>query len=354
MDLQKEYTAYFGEFFENIKEQFRKSTGFEETAELSSKELAFRDAIGALPCPVSVVRLRIDLNGHKEAKNSIWHLVRYDFSDFGVPSVNYYGEIDLDEIEKHKELLERFDLGQHGINELKRFKLVGYGDIECWCWVWVRPYDILEEPKEHFRDFMRSFSTTFGYKILEEFEKRIDYNSKYGLKSDLVLPLSELLKKDKTFSFFVKVDKSGERHEITIEDLQKSVCGLQLIPRVPEEVKRVFRAAKRLHLFGYFEYYFFTISQHYAFLALESALRNRYSEIYGKPKRFVSLDVIIKKLVERGIIAKAEAKIYDIGRSLRNSLSHLTNPPIMTPTSTLLERVAYQINQIYEKKSPNS
>ena len=350
MDLQKEYTAYFGEFFENVKERFRKSTGFEETAELSSGELAFRDAIGALPCPVSVVRLRIDLNRHKEAKNSIWHLIRYDFSDFGVPSVSYYGEIDLDEIEKHEELLECFDLSQHGINELKRFKLVGYGDPECWYWVWVGPYDILEEPKEHARDFMRSFSTTFGYKILEKFEKRIDYNSKYGLKSDLVLPLSEVLKKDKTFSSFVKVDKSGERREITIEDLQKSVCGLQLIPSVHEEVKRVFRAAKRLHIFGYFDYYFFTISQHYAFLALESALRNRYSEIHSKPKKFVRLNVVIKRLVEEGIIPKGEAKVYDAGRYLRNALSHLTEPPIMTPDSALLERVAHQINQIYHSR----
>jgi len=155
------------------------------------------------------------------------------------------------------------------------------------------------------------------------------------------------LKKDKTFNVFVKIDKSGKSPGITVEDLQKHISRIQLISNVPEEVKKVFNAAKRLYIFGYFEYYFFTISQHYAFLALESALRNRYNKTYGEPKRFIGLNTIIKKLVEKGIIPKGEAKVYDVGKNLRNSLSHLTTPSIMMPSSRRLERVAYQINQVY-------
>lgn len=133
--------------------------------------------------------------------------------------------------------------------------------------------------------------------------------------------------------------------------MQESICSIQLIPNVPKEVKKVFNAAKRLHIFGYFEYYFFTISQHYAFLALESALRNKYSDIYGRPKKFVRLNEIIKKLVEKEIIPKGEAKIYDAGRYLRNALSHLEKASIMTPNSCILEKIAYQINQIYDNRN---
>ena len=240
MDFEREYTTYFSEFFENVKEEFRKSTGFKEADELSSGELAFRDAIRSLPCPVSVVRLIIDVKKYKEAKNNVYHLIIYDFSNFGESSIEYCGEIYLDEIEKYRELLKDFNLDQQKIKELKSFKLVGYGDPECWYWVWIIPYDILEKPEEYARDFMHSFSISFGHKILQKFERRIDYNSKYGLKSDSVLPLSELLKKDKIFSSFVKVGKSGEPREITIEDLQRSVCGIQLIPNVPEGVKKDF------------------------------------------------------------------------------------------------------------------
>ena len=61
MDFESEYTSYFSEFFENAKEKFRTSIGFKEADELSSGELAFRDAINSLPCPICVIRLKIDL-----------------------------------------------------------------------------------------------------------------------------------------------------------------------------------------------------------------------------------------------------------------------------------------------------
>ena len=347
MNLEKEYSTYFSEFFENVKEEYRKTIGFKEADELPSGELAFRDAISSLSCPVSVVRLKVDIKRYKNAKNDVYHLITHDFSNSGESSVKYYGEIDLDEIEKYIELLKDFNLDQQKIEGLKSFKLLGYGDPNCWYWVWIIPYDVLENPKKYVRDFINSFWWTFGNKILQKFERKTDYNSKYRLKSDPVLPLSELLKKDTIFSSFVKVDEYGRSREITIEDLQKSICGIQLIPSVPKEVKKVFGAAKKLYIFGYFEYYFFTISQHYTFLALESALKNRYNEIYDKPNK--NLKDIIKKLVEKGIIPKGEEKIYDAGRELRNSLSHLTDPSTMTPSSSILERVAYQINQIYDR-----
>ncbi|MCJ7570302.1 MAG: hypothetical protein MUO82_00270 [Candidatus Thermoplasmatota archaeon] len=99
MDLEEKYFTYFSEFFENVKEECRKSIGFKKTNELSSGELAFRDAISSLPCPVSVVRLITDVKKYKEAKNNVYHLIAYEFSNFGESSIRYYGEIDLDEIE---------------------------------------------------------------------------------------------------------------------------------------------------------------------------------------------------------------------------------------------------------------
>jgi len=175
MDLEKEYSTYFSEFFEKVKEEYMKSIGFKEADELSSGELAFRDAIRSLPCPVSVIRLKIDIKRYNNAKSEVYHLITYDFSTFGESSVQYYGEIDLDEIEKYIELLEDFDLDAQKIKELKSFKLVGYGDPDRWFWVWIIPYDILENPEECARDFINSFCMTFGDKILQKFERKIDY-----------------------------------------------------------------------------------------------------------------------------------------------------------------------------------
>ena len=98
MDLERKYTICFSKLFDNIKVEFGKSIGFREADEVSSGELAFRDAISSLPCPVSIVRLTIDVKKYKEAENSVYHLIRYDFFNFGEYSIRYYGEVDLDEI----------------------------------------------------------------------------------------------------------------------------------------------------------------------------------------------------------------------------------------------------------------
>lgn len=108
--FEREYTTYFSGFFENVKKELRKSIGFKEADELSSAELAFRNAINSLPCPVSIVRLIIDVKKYIEAKNNVYHLIAYDFSNFGESKINYYGEFNLDEIEKNIELLKDFDL----------------------------------------------------------------------------------------------------------------------------------------------------------------------------------------------------------------------------------------------------
>lgn len=47
-------------------------------------------------------------------------------------------------------------------------------------------------------------------------------------------------------------------------------------------MQRIFKAAKDLYVFGFFRYYFFTISNHYAFLAIESAIRHRYNQWLGE------------------------------------------------------------------------
>ena len=87
LDLKTEYTNYFGEFFENLKKEFVKGIDNKKADEFSSEELAFRDLISAFPCPVSVLRITIDVKRYKEAKNNIYLLIKYDFSNFGESSI---------------------------------------------------------------------------------------------------------------------------------------------------------------------------------------------------------------------------------------------------------------------------
>jgi len=67
--------------------------------------------------------------------------------------------------------------------------------------------------------------------FVRKFRKdEIDWNSKYDLRSDPILPMSEIIKKDRVTDAFIGLE--------TIEDVQRAVSDIQLIPAVPEQVKK--------------------------------------------------------------------------------------------------------------------
>ena len=220
-------------------------------------------------------------------------------------------------------------------------------------------------------------------------EKEVDYNALYGLAEDPILPMSEIIEKDPTFGAFVKLS-GGEAIGITIEDLQKHISDIQVIPQVPEAVKRVFRIAKELYIFGYFRYIFFTASAHYAYLALESAIKNRYATSLGdrailtnptgqryeiRPPSWErifefckrhreegwsarkikvngedfpsSMPRLLNWLVANKLVPKWERPRYEAGVYLRHSLSHLESPSVLTPSAQTLRTTVEKINKLY-------
>ncbi|MGE5894508.1 MAG: hypothetical protein ACM34I_10670 [bacterium] len=350
MDMEKEYSAFFGTFFDSVKEEHQTLTGSRQDDELSLSEQAFRNAVRALPCPVSIIRLRVNTRKYSEAKNPVYHLITFDFSRCGLSAVTYYGERDLDELDAHAGAWKEFDLNPQMLNELRTFRLGGYGSPNQWNWVWIVPYDILKHPGLYVEDFLASFQITFRNKIIKEFGEKTDFSKKYWLPHDPILHLHELQKRDDIFNSFVRVDKYGDRSELTIEDEQESISGIQLIPHVPEKITNIFRTAKKLYIFGFFEHAFFNIALHYAFLAMEAALRLRHRELFGESGDANRLDEIIRQLVEKGTIPKGEAKYYDARGEFRNALSYLAGTSLLTPIADTFERLAYQINVLYDMK----
>ncbi|HWA95069.1 MAG TPA: DNA-deoxyinosine glycosylase [Terracidiphilus sp.] len=210
----------------------------------------------------------------------------------------------------------------------------------------------------------------------------IDFNKKYGLTLEPVLDDAELLSPDPLSSMFVRVD-TGLMPSLT--DVQAALAPILLIPQVPESVERTFRIAKRLYLFGRFEYGFYSASQHYAHLAMEAAILSRWTvslpnpvlvqaksfrqqmtapshgqlaELYwmkdgrnllvdGKP--FPSSPTkVLKRLRECGIIDCVTAERIAASIGLRNDMSHHESPTVLPPSTDTLTSTAELINTLFD------
>jgi hypothetical protein len=223
--------------------------------------------------------------------------------------------------------------------------------------------------------------------LLELFSSRKDFNAEYDLKSDPILEERDLLR----IPPVNEVVFSRGRTTV-VRQVQEAIAHIQLIPKVPEHPRRVFDWAKRLYIFALFEYGFFTISCHYAYLAVESAVYNRWNAALPSPttlqhgddsitvptggrgniglickeKGWKERDVkvngrpypsnvgpAIDQLREDGIITLWQhRRLRDVWMKLRNIHSHLEFAPITGPRAGTLERAAEVINILFESVKP--
>jgi hypothetical protein len=216
-----------------------------------------------------------------------------------------------------------------------------------------------------------------------------DFNAKYQLASDSILSDDELMRRDRDSGEYL--DSSYQ--QMSLRQRQEEVSSIQLIPQVPESVKEVVRRAKRLYIFGHFEYSFFTIARHYAYAALESALHNRWNatlplqlvlrheksktisesvtvdrmgwrsikeycknhgwnshKVFVNGKRFpTSAAKVVEQLREEGIINDWQLwRMRDVYLGLRNSHSHLEFCSTDLPGAGPILRVVEEINKMFD------
>ena len=391
-----DWAGYFDAVFGAVKTKFSKIYPIRDEGDIPPNVLALRDAVNNLPCPTKILELRVDTEKHEHLEDQTCQLVSYDLSKLGEQSTEYCGIIDAGDTRGFNDFLAK----KHGLVPSKTLADSFYQDFR------TTYFSDTDNPNIHFQFLCYNIRSKFeryvkdlleliligplNYQMVEKFKKeRVDYAALYALQKDPVLPMSKIIEKDRTFRAFVKLSR-GEATGITIEDLQEQISDIQLIPQVPEAVKRVFRTAKELYIFGYFRYSFFTVSSHYAYLALESAIKNRYAtwlenkailrntkgqqyemtspswerirefclrnrkagwnfskvSVNGEPFPS-SMPKLLDWLVNKEIIPKWERARYAAGVSLRDSLSHLESPSIFIPSGQTLRATAEMTNELY-------
>ena len=380
--IEEEWLTFFDRVFNEVKKKVDRNYPVEEDGSSSPETLAIIEAIENFPCPLKIAEIKIDIENYPDISDDICQIINYDFTRLGEKSLEYYGAIDSRDKEKLKQIIvKHFNLSEKGFDEFyKDFTYIGWTDDNRNFYTQFRTYNIKNNIERFVSDFYSDLMGLMRYKLVEKFKKVIDYNRLFNLKSDPILSLEEFIKRN---------DIQGLLGS-SFQDLQERVCNFQLIPSVPEHVKRVFDNAKKLFIFGYLNYQFFTISQHYAYLALESAIRHRYNRSLGEKAKITnpkgeSIDIspswreidrfcrnrgwdthtikvnekkfpysnrrLLNWLVEKNIINKWERKQYDVGINMRNILSHLEFAPISFPKSSTIEIIANRINRLfYEQK----
>lgn len=381
MSETNEWLEFFDRTFNEIKEMILKRYPLEDDGSGSPETLAFREIVENFPCPIKLVEIKIDREAYPYIRDETCQMIRYDFTNKAQKKLEYLGIIDSKDKEKLKCVLKtHFEFDDRRFEHFYQdFKAVGWSDDTSSYYVQFTWYNIKENLEKFVWDFVVHREPFLG-QVVERVKRVLDFNSLYDLKPDQILSLEEITRIDPVTQGF------GE----SIEHLQKQICDVQLIPAVPEEPRKVFENAKKLYIFSYFYYRFGTISEHYAYLALESAIRHRYNQTLGEKAivtnpngesvelspawlevsyfcernkenwRLSKIKVngekfprnsglLLDRLVEKKIITKWERKQYAEGMRQRNVLSHLEFAPIHVPDSSTLKIVAERINRLFYK-----
>ena len=265
---------------------------------------------------------------------------------------------------------------------------------------WYQPSDIVVQfIRGNISSAEKEYTTQLSKALLEPFDgifqqrltAAVDFNARYGLSATTAVDPRSLCGKidARTSAFFLDF---GIPRDCPIEQWQNLILRIMLLPQTTGPVKSTFEIARKLFVFSLFEYEFATVSAHYAGLALESAIYNRWN--LTLPQRGVVLEhkssknggkLMAQMPTHQAITGVCKDKKWDEkvlveGRpfprglrsvlndlenlvvisawqrrridfcleNLRHPLSHLEFKPLHPPNPKVLAVVAEIINQLFD------
>ena len=105
-------------------------------------------------------------------------------------------------------------------------------------------------------------------------------------------------------------DARNKAFNITIKSLEEGLAKVDISPKVPQKIREMLDFAKKIYIYGYYEYEFYTLSSIYLFLLTETAIKERF--LAELPEK-----CILTKKTQKKIVKKHYSAIYD---SLLNHL----------------------------------
>jgi hypothetical protein len=378
-----------------LQEEFKHRFPFKDDGDVSPDIVALRDAFNAFPVSADVLLIdvsdipitpppRLFLDAEK-GESTVWTLIAHHVADTPSKQITFHGTRTLGDLHTYFPLLvERFGLDEENYGDsIRNLSFSGCWTIDSSEIVDFIPFDIRARPAVYGNYLANTLFMSHQNELIQCFKKEIDFDALYGLAQDPVLTLEEWTRIDPITALFVNI-YSGKPP--TFEERQAAVCNIQLIPKVPKDVQLTFRRAKDAYILGYFRYDFFTIAVHYSALAIEAAIKARWSitlpqkvtlscgtdttempfpshtkilnlrmqrnwnraQVSVDGKNFPSsTDKLLDWLEEEQIISKWERKRLRNGLDMRNALSHVEHTSTDTPSSDKLQFAANLINKLF-------
>jgi len=379
-----------------VREVFHRSfPPFKDDGDVSPTIVALRDAFYAFPVPTDVLLIdsgkvqpvepRLFLDNIEEG-GPIWTLIAHHAGEAPGRGITFHGTRPLAELDTYCSLLkERFAFRDDdgSLEIIRSLKNTGFRDHQSLDIVDFIPFDIRERPEAYAKYFGELLLMDSSEMLILKFKKEIEYNAVYGLQTDPILSLEDWTKIDPRTAMFVNL---SDGKPPTFQDRQEAVCDIQLIPKVPEDIQLTFQRAKDIYVTGYFRYDFYTVAVHYAALAIEAAIKARWTAslrqnvtlsfgnktndmafpshtkilhfckrekwdrnktlVDGKPFP-VSMTMLLDWLERERIVTKWERRGLTIGLNERNALSHVEHSSTDIPSSNKLRFAARLINTLF-------
>lgn len=355
-----------------LKRILKATSPLSRDADRTPDALAFQDFILEFPFPTQVMLVGSGIDSATTMKRT-FTLVRFDLIQPKSSVANFHGSVSASDAAAQGKLLEKY-FGVRPFNAVRE---------EGTYFTYVVPFNISKDLDKYAEQLFGFLVENFSPHIQRRYRTRyaVDFNEKYHLTPDPILPKEELLRPHPFSESMVHVP-SGQ--SLTVEDWQSDVADIQLIPQVPADVKSTFDAAKQLYVFGYFQWRFFTVALHYACLAMEAAVKHRWiaslpekviveysnsvcSEIIRPTHHLLythwrkdrnlkvngkdfpdSMPDLLHSLKQKKLIAPWQEKQIQDCIDERNDLSHLEMATVHTPRPGLLRDVAELTNAMFE------
>ncbi len=266
-------TEFFKDVNRSIFDRYNSNFKDKEQDELPPSAKALMKLVSTFPVPI-VVAVVEDKDTEPP---KLFSLVVYDFHANNKNTVDG-GTIGFSD-EDIENLLNRYMSMRIKIKDMEK-SAIRYLRPDEGYYIGFFNYDIYQIKKRFSSDLTMDISLDLSKMYYDEFDDSIDFNKIYSLEPDKIIPEEEILEVDST-SAATPVVIDDKIVDTSIENFQRAVSHVQLIPKVPDEVKEVFNVAKKLFIFRSIEYHFGMVSVHYASLSIECALKNYYNQWLG-------------------------------------------------------------------------